>query len=158
MDGLRWLDAILLDSRFGVRMLVKYRGLTVVGAFAMAVAIAVGATVFESISAMLDPALPFPEGGRVVSLKFVGSDAGPERQVIHEFAALRGQLVTVEHFGAYRNAEHNLVAADTAPEPVSVAEITASAFAIAGDAGVAGALSAARRRIGIRHARRRHRA
>ena len=44
--GLRWIDALLLDSRFGVRMLVKHRGLTVVGAFAMAVAIAVGATLF----------------------------------------------------------------------------------------------------------------
>jgi putative ABC transport system permease protein len=54
------------------------------------------------------------------------------RQVIHEFAALRGQLVTVEHFGAFRDAEHNLVAAETAPEPVLVAEITASAFAITG--------------------------
>src|SRR5262245_65457521 len=42
--GLRWVDAILLDSRFGMRMLVKHRGLTVVGVFAMAVAIAVGAT------------------------------------------------------------------------------------------------------------------
>ena len=39
-------------------------------------------------------------------------------------------LTTVEHFSAYRNAQHNLVAAETAPEPVEVAEITASAFAI----------------------------
>ena len=39
-------------------------------------------------------------------------------------------LTTVEHFSAYRNAQHNLVAAETAPEPVVVAEITASAFAI----------------------------
>jgi predicted permease len=131
--GLRWLDAILVDSRFGVRMLLKHRGLTVVGVFAMAVAIAVGATVFESVSALLDPALPFPGGDRVVSFKFLGSDASsPVRRVIHDFAALRGQLVTVEHFGAYRNAEHNLVAAETVPEPVLVAEISASAFAITG--------------------------
>jgi MacB-like periplasmic core domain len=86
----RWLDAILLDSRLGVRMLLKHRGLTVVGAFAMAVAIAVGATTFAAVAAVLDPALPFPGGGRVVSLTFVRPDAGsPERQVIHEFAALR---------------------------------------------------------------------
>ena len=114
-------------------MLVKHRGLSMVGVFAMAIAIAVGATTFAAISAMLDPVLPFPGGGRVVSLQFVGSDAGtPERRVLHEFAALRGQLVTVEHFGAFRDAEHNLVAAETAPEPVQVAEITASAFAITG--------------------------
>jgi predicted permease len=128
-----WVNAILLDARFGVRMLVKHRGLTMVGAFAMAVAIAVGATTFAAVSALLDPALPFPGGGRVISLKFVGADAAtPERQVIHEFAALRGQLVTVEHFGAFRDARHNLVAAETAPEPVLVAEITPSAFAITG--------------------------
>jgi len=130
--GFRWADAILLDVRFGIRVLVKHRGLTVVGVFAMAVAIAVGATTYAAISAMLDPALPFPDGGRVVSLKFVGSDAGTsERRVLHEFTALRGQLATVEHFGAFIDAEHNLVAAETAPEPVLVAEITASAFAIA---------------------------
>ncbi len=129
--GLRWVDAIVLDCRFSVRMLVKYRGLTTVGVFAMAVAIAVGTTTFAAISAMLDPALPFPGGGRVVALEFVGSDTRkPERQVIHAFAALRGQLVTVEQFGAFRDADHNLVAAETAPEPVLVAEITASAFAI----------------------------
>jgi len=133
MRRFRWVDAIVQDTRFGVRMLVKHRGLTVVGAFAMAVAIAVGATTFAAVSAMLDPALPFPGGGRVVSLQFIGSDAGiPERRVIHEFAALRGQLTTIEHFGAYHDAEHNLVAAETAPEPVLVAESTASAFAITG--------------------------
>jgi putative ABC transport system permease protein len=129
--GLRWLDALLLDARFSLRMLLKHRGLTTVGVFAMAVAIAVGATAFEVISDILDSTLPFPGGDRVVELQFIGSDAGtPEEQVIHEFAALRGQLTTVEHFSGYLNAQHNLVAAETAPEPVQVAEITASAFAI----------------------------
>ena len=42
--GRRWLDAIVLDARLGVRMLLKYRGLTLIGGFAMAVAIAIGAT------------------------------------------------------------------------------------------------------------------
>ena len=34
---LAWLDALSLDARLGVRMLVKHRGLTIVGGFAMAV-------------------------------------------------------------------------------------------------------------------------
>lgn len=133
MTHFAWVDAIVLDARFGIRMLAKHRGLTAIGAFAMAVAIAVGTTTFAAVSAMLDPALPFPGGDRVVSLKFVGSDAGSaERRVIHEFAALRGQLATVEHFGAFHDEEHNLAAAETVPEPVLVAEITPSAFAITG--------------------------
>ena len=39
-------------------------------------------------------------------------------------------MTTVEHISAYRDAQHNLVAAETAPEPVEVAEITAFAFTI----------------------------
>ena len=129
--GLPGLEALVFDLKLGGRMLVKYPGLTIVGGFAMAVAIAVGATAFEAISDIVDSPLPFPGGDRVVTLEFVGSDPGQEdQQVIHDFAALRGALTTVEHFGGFINAQHNLVAAETAPEPVEVAEISASAFAI----------------------------
>ena len=77
----RWIDAVVFDSRLGVRMLVKHRGLTLVGAFAMAVAIAVGATLFEVFSEVLDPALPFAGGERVVSLHYIGANPGnPERR------------------------------------------------------------------------------
>src|ERR687896_605928 len=71
VHGLRWLDALLLDSRFSLRMLLKHRGLTMVAAFAMAVAIAVRITAFETISGMLDAVLPFPGGDRLVQLQFV---------------------------------------------------------------------------------------
>src|SRR5919106_1126524 len=131
VHGLRWLDALLLDSRFSLRMLLKHRGLTLAGAFAMAVAIAVGATAFEVIADVLDSPLPLPGGDRIVAIDFIATDPGsPEQKVIHEFAALRGPVTTIEHFSGFRNAQHNLVAAETAPEPVPVAEITASAFAI----------------------------
>src|SRR5688500_15022018 len=88
---------------------------------------------------MLDSALPFAGGERFVQLQFVrAAGGGEEEQLMHEFAALRGQLRTVEHFSAYRTAQHNLVAAETAPEPVEVAEITASAFAITSTAPLLG--------------------
>src|SRR5690348_2179680 len=93
----RWMNAIVLDARLGVRMLRKYRGLTAVGVFAMAVAIAVGATLFDVFSVMLDPALPVPGGDRVVAIAFVGANPGsPERRVLHDFDALRGRLTTIE--------------------------------------------------------------
>jgi putative ABC transport system permease protein len=83
------------------------------------------------VSDVLDSSLPLPASDRIVALEFIGDEAGTsEEQVIHEFAALRESMTTVEHFSGYRNAQHNLVAAETAPEPVLVAEITPSAFAI----------------------------
>ena len=67
--GLQWVDAMSLDARLGVRMLVKHRGLTLAGGFAMAVAVAIGATCFEFFTEVTNPVLPFEDGDRVVALQ-----------------------------------------------------------------------------------------
>ena len=130
--GLQWMDALSLDARLGVRMLVKHRGLTIVGGFAMAVAIAVGATSFEVITEVLNPALPFEDGERVVALQYATPTPGsPERRVLHDFVEWRQEIASVEQLGAFRTAQHNLVSGTAPPEPVKVAEMTASGFALA---------------------------
>ena len=94
--GLRWMDALSIDARLALRMLVKHRGLTIVGGFAMAVAIAVGATAFEVITQVLNPALPFEEGDRVVALQYATPTPGSaERRVAHEFDAWRREIASV---------------------------------------------------------------
>jgi putative ABC transport system permease protein len=98
--GLRWVDAVSLDARLGVRMLVKHRWLTLVGGFAMAVAIAIGAMFFEVMTEFLKPALPLEDGERVVALHYATPMIGsPERRVLHDFVALRDELVSVEQLG-----------------------------------------------------------
>lgn len=130
--GFGWLDTLSLDARLGVRMLAKHRWLTLVGGLAMAVAIAIGASAFIVIGVMLDPALPLPQGDRIVAVKYKSVSTGrADQHVLHAFAAWRDHLTTVEHLSAFRTVRHNLVVANAAPEPVSVAEITASAFSIA---------------------------
>jgi predicted permease len=123
--GLGWIDAVSLDTRLGVRMLAKYRGLTFVGGFAMAVAMAIGATAFETLGEVLAPALPFDPTGRIVALE--NTAAAPA-----DVAAWRGQLGSVGDLGAFRTVPHNLVSPLAPPEPVKVAEMSASGFAIAG--------------------------
>ena len=130
--ALHWVDTISLDARLGLRMLVKHRGLTLVGGFAMAVAIAAGATSFEVISEILNPALPFEDGERVVAVRYVSTDDGTaERRMLHDFVAWREQLVSVKPLGAFRTVEHNLASGTAPPEPVKIAEITASGFVVA---------------------------
>jgi len=130
--GLYWLHGVLLDARLGVRMLVKHRWLTLVGGLAMTVAIAIGAMAFEVIGDLLTPALPFPDGQRVVAVAYVATKGGgADDRVLHAFSAWRDRVATLEHVGAFRDAQHNLVAPNTPPEPIHVAEITASAFDIA---------------------------
>lgn len=129
--GLGWLDALSLDLRLGIRMLVKYRGLTLVGGFAMAVAIAIGGTAFEVFGQILDRSLPFDEGDRIVALRFATSTPGSaEQRVVEEFATLRRELTSVEHLSAFRTAQHNLVIAGSSSEPVKVAEMSPSGFTV----------------------------
>jgi predicted permease len=130
--GLRWLDTISLDARLGVRMLIKYRGLTLVGGFAMAVAVAVGATAFEAFNQVLDPALPFEAGDRIVALRYATPTPGSaERRVLHDFLEWRSDVRSIEQLGAFRTAQHNLVIGSLRSEPVKVAEISASGFVVA---------------------------
>ena len=130
--GLQWIEALSLDARLGVRMLVKYRGLTLVGGFAMTVAIALGAVAFEGLTEALNPSLPLDDGERMVAVQYATATPGsPERRLLHDFVALRDELVSIEHLGAFHTVQHNLVSGYAPPEPVEVAEITASGFAVA---------------------------
>ncbi|HEX2189105.1 MAG TPA: ABC transporter permease, partial [Longimicrobiaceae bacterium] len=130
--GLAWVPGLSLDFRLGLRMLAKHRGLTLIGGFSVAVAVAVGAFAFEVISEVLHPALPFEGGDRVVSLQYATDNPGnPERRIVHDFVEWRDGLRSVERLGAFRTAEHNLIGGEGPPEPVGVAEITASGFELA---------------------------
>ena len=126
--GWRWLDNVSLDARLGARMLVKHPALSLVGGFAMAVAIAIGAAAFELISEVLHPALPFEGGDRIVTLHYATDGDERERHVVHEFFEWRGRLQSVAQLSAFRIVQRNLVASGAPPEPVKVAEISTSAF------------------------------
>ena len=129
---LAWVDSLALDMKLGVRMLVKYPGLALVGGLGMAVAIAIAALSFGVISAFVDPSLPFDEGDRVVSIQNWDSHTSePNRRALHDFEIWRRHLTGVTELGASRMFVQNLVDESGWTEPVRVAEITASAFHLA---------------------------
>ncbi len=120
-----------LDLRLGLRMLVRYPGLTLVGGLAIAFAIWVGAGAFEFINQVIYPRLPLEQGERIVGIQNLNrASAAVETPTLHDFAAWRGELRTVEEMGAFRLLERNLLSGDGGGEPVEVAEISASAFRV----------------------------
>ncbi len=134
--GLRRIDDFRfswLDFKLGLRMLVKYPGLTIVGGLALAFAITVGASVFEFFTQVVDPRLPLAEGDRIVGVRlWHRAAAGVEEQASFDFLRWRGQVETVADLGAFRRLERNLIVGADGGEPVRVAEISASAFLVAG--------------------------
>ena len=120
-----------LDFKLGFRMLARYPGLTIVGGLAFAFAIATGAVAFEFISQVLRPSLPFDEGDRIVAIRSWDAAKGSSvAHSLHDFESWRAQVKSIREIGGYRTGDRNLIIADERSEPVTLAEITASAFRI----------------------------
>ena len=125
-------NSTMHDYRLGLRMLVKYPGLTLAGGLALAISIGLGAGWYDLSRDLFRPRLPLPDGNRIVEVEMRDSSAGAdERRIMHDFEAWRRQARLLEDLGAYRTLERNLILGDAPPEPVTVAETTASAFAAA---------------------------
>jgi predicted permease len=125
-------NSMLQDYKLGVRMLVKYPGLTLAGGLALAIAIGLGAGWYDLTQDFWRPQVPLPQGDRIVEIEMRDPTiVGDEHRILHDFLIWREDLRSVEELGAYRTLQRNLVLGEALPEPVTVAEINASAFRLA---------------------------
>jgi hypothetical protein len=122
-----------LDFKLGVRMLVKYPGLTLIGGLGMAIAIAVSTAFFVFFYSFMYPAaLPLNEGDRIVGI--VNWDAAANRQEnrsLHDFVTWRDELRSFADLGAYRPIQRNLIVPGGSTEAHTGAEITADGLRLA---------------------------
>lgn len=122
-----------LDFKLAGRMPSKYPGLTLVGGFSIAVAIAVAAMAFEFLTQLVYPTLPVPGGDRIAALRMWDAAASrPERRTLREFMLWRDELRSVDDIGIFSVIERNLRWQDVAVAPVRGAAISEAAFRVAG--------------------------
>ena len=130
--GLAWVHGLALDLKLGARMLVKSPVLTLVGVVGMAVAIAIGSGFFALIHGSLLPALPLPEGDRVVAIEVQDTEANRlELRLLHDLGRWREGVRSLEHLGALRDTERNLRAPGGPVTQAPVAEMSAAGFRVA---------------------------
>jgi predicted permease len=129
--GFRWLEDSRIDLKLGVRMLVKYPGLSIVGGAGLAVGIAIGAAFFALTYSQMYATLPVEGGERIVALEIRDVELNNEvRQAMHDFNVWRRELTTFEEIGAFRTIGRNLIIPGGSVEPVQVAQVTAAGFNI----------------------------
>jgi putative ABC transport system permease protein len=122
------LNAVsVLDFKLGMRMLVRYPGLTLIGGLAMGFAIWLGAGAFETIRQIGFATLPLPEGDRIVAIHNLDvSAARPKPVRVHDVLDWQTSLTGIEEVSAFRQYQRNLLVEGRGAEPVDVAEITAT--------------------------------
>ena len=123
---------MLQDYRLGLRMLLKYPGLTLAGGLALAIASGIGTGWYDLSGKFMAPTIPLPEGDRLVVIETQNTLTNePEPRVVRDFLEWRRELHTIEGLGAFRTDTRNLVVGNAAPEPIRMAALTAGAFGTA---------------------------
>ena len=123
---------MLQDYKLGLRMLLKYPGLTLAGGLALAIAIGIGAVWYDVSGKIMSPTIPLPEGDRLVEIATQNALTNqPEPRVARDVLEWRRSLHTIENLGAFRTDTRNLAVGNGAPQPVKIAQLTAAAFGAA---------------------------
>jgi putative ABC transport system permease protein len=127
----RWLTGWPMDVKLGVRMLVKYPGLTCIGGLAMAFAIWVGLLVFQVLSLFVHPTLPLPQGDRLMEIRTMDVAANHEEErTLRDMLIWKRSLRSMTDIGAWRDLSRNLVVYAGDAHLVNVAAMSASGFVV----------------------------
>ena len=132
--GLRAFDSLrfsVLDLRLGGRMLVKHPALTVIATIAVAFAIAVGTVGFEIARQALWPTIPLPDGNAIVALRnWNVADNASVPASRRDYELWRDGLSTITDLSAVEVEERSIAVGAGAGQPETVANVTASTFAL----------------------------
>jgi predicted permease len=120
---------MLQDYKLGVRMLLKYPGLTMAGGLGLAIAIGIGAGWYDLWGKLLWPSIPLPNGDRIVIIETQNALTNkPELRVTRDFFEWQNDVRSIDGLGAYRTELRNLMVGNTPPVLIRTAALTATAF------------------------------
>jgi predicted permease len=126
------IDSLLQDLRFGLRMLRKHPGLSLIVILTFGLGIGYTSTVFNITNSFVHKELPFEDSGRILAL----DRTDPERTFqygeitvpIHDFVEWRAQQSAFEQLAAYWTGSRNLSTGEGQPERHQSGFFTAGVF------------------------------
>jgi putative ABC transport system permease protein len=133
MWGFGWLETLLQDLRFAVRMLRKNPGFTAVVVITLALGIGATTAIFTVVNGVLLRPLPYPHPEELVYVQEnFGASGGISDYVSNkEFVAWRNQSRTLSLIAAYKYSSLNLTGSGE-PERITCALATSKLFSLLG--------------------------
>src|SRR5829696_1107351 len=132
--GLHAFDSLrfsVLDLKLGSRMLVKHPALTVIATIAVGFAVAVGTVGFEIARQALWPTIPLPNGDAIVALQnWNAAESVRIDASRRDYELWRDGLSTITDLSAVEVEERSIAVGDGPGQPETVANVTASTFAL----------------------------
>ena len=129
------MGTFLQDLRYGVRMLVKHPGFTVIAVLALALGIGANSAIFSVVNTVLLRPLPFPEPERLVRIGEGTRGQQPERGVFSfpDYKDVQTQAQTLESVAGYLSSGTVLTTTDgSEPERLRGADVAADYFTVLG--------------------------
>jgi putative ABC transport system permease protein len=126
------METLLNDVRYGVRMLVRNPGFTVVSVIALALGIGANAAIFSVVNGVLLSPLPFKEPERLMMIRETKLPQFPEFSVASgNFLDWKKQNTVFERLVAFRGSSLNLIGTGD-PERLRGLKVTEGFFAMLG--------------------------
>jgi putative ABC transport system permease protein len=122
------MQKIWQDLRYGIRMLLKSPGITLVVILALALGIGANTAIFSVVDAVLLRPLPYEDSGRLVFLNETSKTMDEISVSYPNFTDWRNQNKVFEKIGVYNRGSYNLTGAGEA-ERIITAQMSADLFA-----------------------------
>ena len=130
------MGTIWQDVKYGARMLAKRKGFTLIAVSALALGIGANTAIFSVVNAVLLRPLPFPNAGRLVTIKEEdprGGQANANGLIsFPNFSDYRDRARTLQHAAAYSEGYAWLTGEDGEPERVEGVYASPGLFAALG--------------------------
>jgi predicted permease len=135
--GLRWVEILLEDLRYGLRMAAKSPGFTAIAVLTLALGIGANTAIFSVVNGVLLNPLPYPQPNQIVTLADKTSAFAETSVSYPNFTDWLRLNHTFASLAAYRQTSFNLTGQGEA-ERVTAMQVSASFFSLLGVKPVAG--------------------
>ena len=120
------------DLRFGLRMLLKKPGFTLIAVLTMALGIGANTAIFSVVNAVLLNPLPFAEPERLIRIygHFLATSQDSMSASVPEFTDYRERTRSFENIAGYDDFSANLTPTAAEPERVEALAVTPELFSV----------------------------